>query len=34
VVCYLLPNTPGDILERTGPFMLGLAILLLGRPRG
>ncbi|MEH6586058.1 MAG: sodium/proline symporter [Halioglobus sp.] len=33
VVCYLLPNTPGDILERTGPFLLGLSILLLARPR-
>ena len=31
VICYLLPNTPGDLLERTGPFALGLAILLLGR---
>jgi Na+/proline symporter len=34
VVCYLLPNTPGDIVERTGPFALGIAILLMGRSRG
>ena len=32
VACYLLPNTPGDIVERTLPFALGLAVLLL-RPR-
>lgn len=31
VACYLLPNTPGDLLERAGPFILGLAILLVGR---
>jgi len=31
VICYLLPNTPGDIVERTLPFALGIAILLLGR---
>jgi sodium/proline symporter len=31
VACYLLPNTPGDILERTAPFALGIAILLAGR---
>lgn len=29
VVCYALPNTPGDILERGLPFLLGLIILLL-----
>ncbi len=29
VCCYLLPNTPGDILERSLPFLLGLGILLL-----
>lgn len=29
VVCYLLPNTPGDIAERSLPFLLGLLILLL-----
>jgi sodium/proline symporter len=29
VTCYLLPNTPGDIAERSLPFLLGLAILLL-----
>jgi Na+/proline symporter len=29
VICYLLPNTPGDIAERSLPFLLGLAILLL-----
>ena len=28
VLCYLLPNTPGDLLERAGPFTLGLLILL------
>ncbi|MEP5567542.1 MAG: sodium/proline symporter [Halioglobus sp.] len=33
IACYLLPNTPGDILERTGPFLLGLAILLVGRSK-
>ena len=31
VACYLLPNTPGDILERLLPFSLGLAVLLLRR---
>jgi sodium/proline symporter len=31
VVCYLLPNTPGDILERLLPFGLGLTVLLLRR---
>jgi sodium/proline symporter len=31
VACYLLPNTPGDILERLLPFALGLAVLLLRR---
>jgi sodium/proline symporter len=29
VVCYLLPGTPGDILERSLPFTLGLVVLLL-----
>lgn len=33
VTCYLLPDTPGDIVERTLPFALGLAVLLL-RPAG
>lgn len=28
IVCYLAPNTPGDIIERTLPFLLGLAVLL------
>ena len=28
---YLLPNTPGDIAERTVPFLLGLTILLAAR---
>lgn len=28
VCLYLLPNTPGDIAERTIPFMIGMAILL------
>ncbi|QFU77806.1 sodium/proline symporter [Halioglobus maricola] len=32
VVFYLLPNTPGDIAERTIPFALGLSVLLLHRP--
>ena len=31
VICYLLPNTPGDIAERTAPFCLGLSVLLLRR---
>jgi len=31
VACYLLPNTPGDILERLLPFSLGMAVLLLPR---
>ncbi|MCB1698082.1 MAG: sodium/proline symporter [Pseudomonadales bacterium] len=31
VICYLLPNTPGDIVERTLPFALGTAVLLLRR---
>ena len=35
VTCYLIPNTPGDILERTLPFCVGLTILLLpARRRG
>ncbi|MEH6580296.1 MAG: sodium/proline symporter [Halioglobus sp.] len=29
VTCYLLPNTPGDIAERSLPFLLGLTILLI-----
>jgi sodium/proline symporter len=34
VICYLLPNTPGDIAERSLPFLLGLAVLLLpGKPK-
>jgi Na+/proline symporter len=32
VILYLLPNTPGDIAERSLPFLLGLVILLLPRP--
>ena len=28
VTCYLLPDTPGDLLERSLPFALGLAVLL------
>jgi Na+/proline symporter len=28
VTCYLLPDTPGDILERSLPFIAGLAVLL------
>ena len=31
VICYLLPNTPGDIAERTAPFCLGLSVLLFRR---
>lgn len=31
IVCYLLPNSPGDIIERTLPFILGLAVLLVKR---
>jgi sodium/proline symporter len=31
IVCYLLPNSPGDIIERTLPFILGLAVLLFKR---
>ncbi len=31
VVFYLLPNTPGDIAERSLPFTLGLLVLLVGR---
>ena len=31
VACYLLPNTPGDILERIAPFAMGMTILLAGR---
>jgi sodium/proline symporter len=33
VICYLSPNAPGDIIERTVPFCLGLGVLLVGRPR-
>lgn len=33
VACYLLPDTPGDIAERTLPFALGLVILLTGTKR-
>jgi sodium/proline symporter len=29
VACYLLPNTPGDIVERSLPFVLGISILLI-----
>lgn len=32
VLFYLLPNTPGDILERLVPFMVALAVLLAWRP--
>lgn len=31
VACYVLPNTPGDILERLLPFSLGMAVLLVRR---
>lgn len=33
VTFYLMPNTPGDILERAVPFSAALAVLLLGRGR-
>lgn len=33
VVLYLLPNTPGDIAERTLPFIAASLILLLGRSK-
>jgi sodium/proline symporter len=33
VICYLLPNAPGDIAERSLPFMLGLGVLLLPASR-
>jgi Na+/proline symporter len=33
VAFYLLPNTPGDVLERLGPFCVALAVLLVTRPR-
>jgi sodium/proline symporter len=33
VIFYLLPNTPGDILERLAPFSAGLAILFLFRKK-
>jgi hypothetical protein len=33
LVFYSLPNAPGDIAERTIPFLLGIAVLTLrGRP--
>jgi Na+/proline symporter len=31
VVFYLLPDTPGDVLERMAPFFAGLAVLILVR---
>jgi hypothetical protein len=31
VTFYLMPNTPGDILERLVPFCAALAVLLAGR---
>ncbi len=33
VVFYLMPDTPGDILERMAPFCTGLAVLFLFRQR-
>lgn len=33
VLFYLMPNTPGDILERLLPFSVGLAVLLVGRQK-
>jgi sodium/proline symporter len=29
IICYLLPNTPGDVMERILPFALGMAVLTL-----
>jgi sodium/proline symporter len=34
VILYLLPNAPGDIAERTLPFILGSLVLLVGRDSG
>ena len=31
VICYLLPNSPGDIVERTVPFLMGLGVLLIAK---
>ncbi len=31
VAFYLLPNTPGDVLERVAPFFAALAVLLVRR---
>jgi len=33
VIFYLMPNTPGDILERLAPFSTGLAVLFLSREK-
>ncbi len=33
VIFYLLPDTPGDVLERLAPFCAGFAVLLLFRER-
>lgn len=33
VVFYLLPNTPGDVLERLGPFCAALCVLMMFRER-
>jgi sodium/proline symporter len=33
VVFYLMPNTPGDILERLAPFCVAFAVLLMFRER-
>jgi len=33
VLFYLLPNTPGDILERLVPFASGVVVLLFSRQR-
>jgi len=33
VLFYLLPDTPGDIVERLVPFCIGLTVLFLARSR-
>jgi Na+/proline symporter len=33
VIFYLMPNTPGDVLERFAPFAIALLVLLAARPK-
>jgi len=33
VIFYLMPDTPGDVLERMAPFCVGIAVLLLFRQK-